>query len=166
MDKAALPWDWMVSPWTKLLLYHHMNQPPFKINLANPKWFRKARGLDLLINSVTTTDPDQSPATSLSISCHTPIVCQIYFTRLHINRRCLISSQASLQAGQVPEFSMCLLARTPLHSSKPCRTRHPKFFILAGTLSFHKFAHTSSSPTTLACSFTLFSPNLCNHWQW
>jgi hypothetical protein len=43
---------------------------------------------------------------------------------------CLISSQASLQAGQVPEFLMCLLARTPLHGNKPCRTRHPNFFYL------------------------------------
>ena len=166
MDKAALTWDWMTSPCTNFRLSHHMNQHPVKINSAKPKWFRKLRGLDMLISSATTIEPDWLTATSFSISYHTPIVCQISRARLHMNRRCLISSQASLQAGHVLEFTICLLARTPLHGTNPCRTRQPKIFILAERLSFHKFAQTSSSPTTLACSFTLFAPNLWIHWQW
>lgn len=96
--------------------------------------FKWSRHLYQVSNNYWT--PDLSESRTLSIFLQMPSLCHISLARLHVNKRCFISSQPSWHAGQLPEFSICLFARIPLHSNAPCSVRHPKIFILLGIFFF------------------------------
>lgn len=153
MARADLTGCWIESPWTNFLCSHQIYHPLVRISSAKPTWFSNSSGVELLISSATKTEPDLSSSRTLSILFQIPSFCQISFPRFQVNRRCLISSHPWWQARQLLEFSICRFARIPRHGKRPCNTLQLTILILLGTESFHRRAHTSSSPTPPLSNF-------------